>query len=123
MTKEDYARKAYQWAKALKLLDPSLVLILCGETGHSSWDHHVLTHCLKPDVHGLGGNDKASLIDMHSIHIYTASPDPVKNAIAPRSAERAIEICAGLIDLARIENGVRAEVPRQTICFDEWNVW
>lgn len=123
MTKEDYAKKAYQWAKALKLLDPTLVLILCGETGHSSWDHHVLTHCLKPDVHGLGGNDKASLIDMHSIHHYTASKDPIKNILAPRSAERAIEICAGLIDLARIENGVRADVPRQTICFDEWNVW
>lgn len=66
----------------------------------------------------------ASLIDMHSIHIYTAcGDDPVKNALAPRSAERAIEICAGLIDLARIENKVPPGVPRQTICFDEWNVW
>ena len=43
--------------------------------------------------------------------------------IAPRSAERAIEITAGLIDLARIENKVPNTVPRQTICFDEWNVW
>lgn len=43
--------------------------------------------------------------------------------IAPRSAERAIEITAGLIDLARIENKVPITVPRQTICFDEWNVW
>lgn len=61
---------------------------------------------------------------MHSIHIYTAcDSDPLKNAVAPRSAERAIEICASLIDLARIENGVPASVPRQSICFDEWNVW
>jgi alpha-N-arabinofuranosidase len=42
---------------------------------------------------------------------------------APRSAERAIEIASGLIDLARIENGVPPTVPRQKICFDEWNVW
>lgn len=28
-----------------------------------------------------------------------------------------------LIDLARIENKVPPSVPRQTICFDEWNVW
>jgi alpha-N-arabinofuranosidase len=28
-----------------------------------------------------------------------------------------------LIDLARIENKVPNTVPRQTICFDEWNVW
>ncbi|KAI6828809.1 putative alpha-L-arabinofuranosidase [Hortaea werneckii] len=124
MTKEDYAKKAYQWAKAIKLLDPNVVLILCGETGHSSWDHHVLKECVRFDTHSLGGSTTASLIDMHSIHIYTAcNKDPVKNAFAPLSAERAIEICAGLIDLARIENGVPASVPRQTICFDEWNVW
>ncbi|SMQ49923.1 unnamed protein product [Zymoseptoria tritici ST99CH_3D7] len=123
MTKEEYAKKAYQWAKALKMLDPSIVLILCGETGHSGWDYHVLKECLKLDQHALGGSNTASLIDMQSIHIYTASEDPVKNALAPRSAERAIEISGSLIDLARIENNVPASVPRQTICFDEWNVW
>jgi hypothetical protein len=42
---------------------------------------------------------------------------------APKCAERAIEITAGLIDLARIENKVPHTVPRPTICFDEWNVW
>ncbi|KAK5684552.1 hypothetical protein LTS10_004422 [Elasticomyces elasticus] len=124
MTKEDYAKKAYQWAKALKLTDPSIELILCGETGHSSWDFYVLKECVKFDTHSLGGSTTASLIDMHSIHIYTAcETDPLQNAIAPRSAERAIEIAASLIDLARIENGVPTSVPRQTICFDEWNVW
>ncbi|KAF1809099.1 family 51 glycoside hydrolase [Eremomyces bilateralis CBS 781.70] len=123
MTKEDYAKKAYQWAKALKLMDPSIVLILCGETGHSTWDAYVLKECIRWDLHGLGGDMTASLIDMHSIHIYTASKEHVKNAIAPRSAERAIEITASLIDLARIENKVPSSVPRQGICFDEWNVW
>lgn len=121
-TKEDYAKKAYQWAKALKLLDPSIELVLCGETGHASWDQYVLKECLKPDQHALGGNAEKSLIDMHSIHIYTTSDDPVKNAFAPKSAERAIEVCSSLIDLARIENGVPPTAPRQTICFDEWNV-
>ncbi|KAK3192060.1 hypothetical protein K4F52_001687 [Lecanicillium sp. MT-2017a] len=123
MTKEDYARKAYQWAKAIKLLDPSVELILCGETGFSSWDHHVLKECVKVDVHGLGGDKSKGLIDMHSIHIYTAAADHLKNATAPRCAERAIGITAGLIDLARAENGVSPSAKRQTICFDEWNVW
>ena len=123
MTKEDYAKKAYQWAKALKLQDPSITLISCGETGHSSWDSYVLRECIKLDLHGLGGSITAALVDMHSIHFYTTSNEPTKNAFAPRSAERAIEICASLIDLARIENGVPPSVPRQTICFDEWNVW
>ncbi|KAL6401683.1 glycoside hydrolase family 51 [Ilyonectria robusta] len=123
LTKEDYAKKAYQWAKAIKLLDPSVELILCGETGHSKWDQYVINECIKFDLHGLGGSTTASLIDMHSIHIYTASSDHNKNATAPRSAERAIEITAGMIDVARIENGVPPTVRRQKICFDEWNVW
>ncbi|PVH93447.1 glycoside hydrolase family 51 protein [Periconia macrospinosa] len=123
LTKEDYAKKAYQWAKALKLLDPSITLILCGETGYSSWDYYVLKECVKWDVHGLSGDTTKSLIDMHSIHIYTADADHLPNATAPRAAERAIQMTTALIDLARIENGVPETVPRQTICFDEWNVW
>ncbi|KAF2453505.1 glycoside hydrolase superfamily [Lineolata rhizophorae] len=121
MTKEDYAKKAYQWAKALKRYDPSLELILCGQDGCSTWDAHVLKECVKYDAHDLGGT--GALVSMHSIHIYTASKDHLPNATAPRSAERAIEITGGLIDLARIENKVPPSVPRQTICFDEWNVW
>lgn len=123
MTKEDYAKKAYQWAKALKLLDPTIKLILCGETGTSSWDYHVLKECVKLDLHGLGGDPTKCLIDMHSIHIYTADNEHLPNATAPRAAERAIQMTSALIDLARIENKVPETVPRPTICFDEWNVW
>ncbi|KAJ8117014.1 hypothetical protein OPT61_g1699 [Boeremia exigua] len=123
MTKEDYAKKAWQWAKALKLLDPSITLILCGETGYSSWDYYVLNQCVKWSVHGLSGDTTKSFIDMHSIHIYTADNEHLPNATAPRAAERAIQMTSALIDLARIENKVPETVPRPTICFDEWNVW
>lgn len=110
MTSEEYSKTAFQWAKALKLLDPSLCLILCGETGHSSWDHEVLNKCI-------------SHIDMHSIHIYTADKEHLPNVTAPLSAERAIETAAALIDIARIEKKIPPSVPRTKICFDEWNVW
>ena len=123
MTKEDYAKKAWQWAKALKLLDPTITLILCGETGYSSWDYYVLNQCVKWSVHGLSGDTTKSFIDMHSIHIYTADNEHLPNATAPRAAERAIQMTSALIDLARIENKVPETVPRPTICFDEWNVW
>ena len=124
MTKEDYAKKAYQWAKALKLLDPSIKLILCGETGYSSWDYYVLKECVKWDFFVLGKEKYTKpLIDMHSIHIYTADKEHLANATAPRSAERAIQMASALIDLARIENKVPPTVPKQKICFDEWNVW
>lgn len=81
MTKEAYAEKAYQWAKALKLLDPSLVLILCGDRGYTSWDSYVIKECVRYDLHALGGSTTAALIDMHSIHIYTASEDHLKNVV------------------------------------------
>ncbi|RYP56788.1 hypothetical protein DL769_009855 [Monosporascus sp. CRB-8-3] len=110
MTKEDYAKKAAQWAKALRLLDPDIQLVLCGETGHSSWDHHVLRECV-------------DWVDMHSIHIYTAHGEHARNATAPLTAERAIQITGSLIDLARIERGSDPARPAPKICFDEWNVW
>lgn len=99
------------------------MLILCGETGYSTWDSYVLKECVKWDVHGLSGDNTKSLIDMHSIHVYTADNEHLPNATAPRAAERAIQMAQALIDLARIENKVPHTVPRQTICFDEWNVW
>ncbi|KAK2787906.1 hypothetical protein FQN53_004347 [Emmonsiellopsis sp. PD_33] len=121
-TKEAYAAKAIQWAKALKLLDPSITLILCGETGVSSWDYYTLSRCILPANSPLTSS-ASTLIDMHSIHMYTASSDHNKNATAPLAAERAIEVASSLIDLAMIENGVPPEQARPTICFDEWNVW
>ncbi|KAF2635470.1 glycoside hydrolase [Massarina eburnea CBS 473.64] len=124
LSKEAYAAQAYQWAKALKLLDPSITLILCGETGYSSWDAYVLKECVRWDVHGLSGSTTKSLIDMHSIHVYTAdNTSHIANATAPRGAERAIQMASALIDLARIENRVPETVPRPLVCFDEWNVW
>ena len=110
MTKEDYAKKATQWAKALRLLDPNLVLISCGQDGVSSWDHWVLKECV-------------SAVDMHSIHIYTSGDEHLLNVTAPLMAERAITATAAMIDIARIENKVPPSKPPTRICFDEWNVW
>lgn len=107
---------------ALKLLDPSLVLILCGQDGTASWDYYTLKHCLVP-AHSALSTSSVPLIDMHSIHLYTSSSSHLPNVTAPLAAERAIEITSSLIDLARIENQVPPEQLRPTICFDEWNVW
>ncbi|KAK7451721.1 hypothetical protein VKT23_012400 [Stygiomarasmius scandens] len=108
MESQDYAKKAYQWAKALRLLDPSIQIVSCGETGYADWDRVTLKKL-------------APVIDYHSIHIYTVSEgDHSVNAMGPAAAERAIEITKSLIDLAKIESDLEKEI---TICFDEWNVW
>ncbi|KAK9454984.1 glycoside hydrolase superfamily [Dipodascopsis uninucleata] len=108
MTAEDYGKKAFQWAKALKLLDPNIKLVGCGSMGLTNWDYDV-TQAL------------VSKIDLYSIHMYTSHSDFYKNVTGPAAAERAIQITAKLIDLARITtNAYDSDVK---VCFDEWNVW
>ncbi|KAJ3801853.1 glycoside hydrolase family 51 protein [Lentinula aff. detonsa] len=108
MESQDYAKKAFQWAKALKLLDPSIQLISCGETGYADWDRVTLKKLV-------------TVVDYHSIHIYTVSEgNHAVNVIGPAAAEKALEITKSLIDLAKIESGIDKQV---TVCFDEWNVW
>lgn len=120
-TKEHYAKKAHQWAKALKLLDPSITLILCGKNGHSDWDRYVLQESIQ-------------WIDMHSIHMYTFGKEHCENVTSPKAAERAIEMTSAMIDLARCDFDYEGymsgkidtsakKLSRPTICFDEWNVW
>lgn len=41
-TAEAYATKARQWAHAIRLVDPSVNLVACGETGLDHWDGVVL---------------------------------------------------------------------------------
>ncbi|KAH6894660.1 alpha-l-arabinofuranosidase [Thelonectria olida] len=121
-TKEDYAKKAVQWAKALKLLDPSITLVLCGKDGISDWDRYTLQQCVR-------------WIDMHSIHYYSMGKGHYTNISSVYAAERAIQVCSSLIDLARCEFDMSCfpdvdrictkpkSKKRPTICFDEWNVW
>ncbi|KAK4687585.1 alpha-L-arabinofuranosidase, partial [Tremellales sp. Uapishka_1] len=117
----DYARKARQWAHALKLVDPTIKLISCGETGASNWDREVIQALLP-------------FADMHSIHFYTMlghdkmSSVPgfeyEKNVFGPAAAEKHLEICKSLIDMANIgRSWERMPARDMKICFDEWNVW
>lgn len=107
-TAEHYSKKAFQWAKALKLLDPSIKLVACGCTGFDTWDYEVTQKLI-------------SKVDLYSIHLYTSHQEYYKNVTGPAAAERGIQIVSKLLDLAKItENQPNADVK---ICFDEWNVW
>ncbi|KAF7327234.1 Glycoside hydrolase family 51 protein [Mycena kentingensis (nom. inval.)] len=108
MTAADYAKTAFQWAKAMRLLDPSIQIVCCGETGFSDWDRVTL-------------KTLAPVVDFHSIHLYTLSKGQHQvNVMGPAAAEKGIEISKALIDLAQIEHGLSKDL---TVCFDEWNVW
>ncbi len=106
-TAADYVVHAQQWAKALKLLDPGISLVSCGQTGVDDWDGIV--------IDGL-----ARYVDFHSIHLYTGSSDYWSNVLAPHFAERALEVTGALIDRARYQQQIDHEI---SVAYDEWNVW
>jgi alpha-L-arabinofuranosidase len=106
-TAAEYVAEARRWANALKLLDPGIQLISCGQTGMDDWDRDV--------IDGL-----ARHVDMHGIHLYTGSADYWSNVLAPHYAERALSVAGALIDRARYVQRVDHEI---AVAFDQWNVW
>ena len=104
---DDYVKRATEFAKVMKAVDPSIRLISSGMNGWSRWDRIVL-------------DGMAPLVDFHSIHIYTGSHDYYSNVYAPHQAERALIACEGLISAVRYQQGIRHPIH---IAYDEWNVW
>ena len=107
LSAEDYVKKAIEFAKVMKMVDPTIQLISSGLNGWSRWDRVVLD--------GL-----APLVNFHSIHLYSGSPDYYSNVFAPHLAERAIRVCEGLIEGVLYQQGIKHHIH---IAYDEWNVW
>lgn len=107
LSAEDYAKKAIEFAKVMRWTDPTIELVVCGESGWSEWDRIVL-EALAPHV------------NWHSIHIYTGSDDYYSNVLAPHQAERALRSCRAMIDRVRFRQGISHPIH---VAYDEWNVW
>jgi alpha-N-arabinofuranosidase len=107
LSAEEYVAEARRWARAIKMLDPQARLVSCGELGWTDWDVTV--------IDGL-----SSVVDLHSIHIYTGSDDYWTNVLSPHASERAISTAAALLGRTAYEQGLTT-VPR--LAYDEWNVW
>lgn len=107
LSAEDYVKKAREFAKVMKWVDPNIQLVSCGNTGWTDWDRVVLE--------GL-----APHINYHSIHIYTGSNDYYSNILAPHQAERALRSCQTFIDNVRYTQKIEHPI---YVAYDEWNVW
>ncbi|HLH72757.1 MAG TPA: alpha-L-arabinofuranosidase C-terminal domain-containing protein [Chloroflexota bacterium] len=107
LSAEDYVKKAIEFAKVMKLTDPSIQLVSCGQNGWNDWDRIVLE--------GL-----ARYVDFHSIHLYTGSPDYYRNVFEPHLADKALRICQALIEQVRYNQRIAHPV---YVAYDEWNVW
>ncbi len=107
MSADEYVGTASRWAKALRRLDPDIKLVSCGLNGWDEWDRVV--------IDGL-----ASLVDLHSLHLYTGSDDYWTDVLSPYQSERAIIYTSTLLRRA----AYLQRLPRAPkIAYDEWNVW
>lgn len=104
---EDYAAYAMEAAKLMRWTDPSIKLVSCGHNGLTEWDRIVLEKL-------------APIVDYHSIHLYTGSPEHYDNIAHVYEAERCIKATVALIERIRFEQKIDHPI---YIAFDEWNVW
>ena len=111
---ETYAIQAQQTARMMKMVDPSVELVVCGSCAielptYLEWDRKVLEHC-KNDVEYI------------SLHRYVGNwKNDTPNYLAvTNSIDEQIEamdsVCKSVAHTKRLKKPVK-------LSFDEWNVW
>ncbi len=113
-TAEEYGKLAGEVAKALKLFDPSLELVVCGSSGPGmptfpQWEATVLEHCYDH-------------VDYISLHTYARKEgDDLRSFLAESVRfENFIKAVEGTIQFVKAKKRSKKDVK---ISVDEWNVW
>ncbi|MBE6837183.1 MAG: alpha-N-arabinofuranosidase [Ruminococcus sp.] len=114
LSAEDYAKKACETAKVMKLVDPGIELVACGSSHiymptFGTWEETVLRKCYEH-------------IDYISLHNYYGNPDndTPKYLSQSESMDRFIKTVAGICDKVKAEKNTDKTI---NLSFDEWNVW
>jgi alpha-N-arabinofuranosidase len=114
LSAEEYAHKARETAKLMRLHDPSLKLSLCGSS-HSSmptypeWDRVVLESCWEA-------------VDYLALHAYARNDedDTATYLASAAQFEGHLETLVGLLRFVKAKLRSRHDV---YLSWDEWNVW
>jgi len=113
----DYAKKARETAKVMRLTDPSISLIAAGASN------------FRPDANPMHWNrvvleELKNVVDYLALHIYVGNPDDnyYNFMSTPMVLEERTKIVEGLIRemMSRADRGDRPDIK---IAWDEWNVW
>ena len=110
---DDYGKIAARTASAMRQLDPSVELVVCGSSSASmptfgEWERVVLGH-----THAL--------VDAISCHAYYCLKGDLGSFLASAvDMDRFIETVVAIADAVGAEQG---SSKRLQISFDEWNVW
>ncbi len=113
-TASEYGRLAHEVGKAMKLVDPSIELVVCGSSmsrnaTFGDWEREVLSKAYNE-------------VDYVSLHQYYDGQDKGPKFFLARSLdmERYIELVCGIADLEKKKHNSNKTL---YICFDEWGVW
>jgi alpha-N-arabinofuranosidase len=111
---EDYGKLASRTAKAMRQIDPSLELVVCGSSSaqmptFGSWEHTVLQHTYDD-------------VDFISCHAYYQETDGDTGSFVASAVnmDYFIESVIATADTVRAQLGKKKRI---NISFDEWNVW
>jgi alpha-N-arabinofuranosidase len=113
-TAEEYGRLATQTARAMRLIDPSLELVVCGSSGpgmptFGAWEREVLTQAYED-------------IDFVSAHSYYQERDGDLASFLASGVEMD-DFIDSLVATCDHVKAARKLTKPMMISFDEWNVW
>lgn len=111
---EDYGTLASQTAKAMRMIDPGVELVVCGSSSRSmptfgSWERTVLEHTFDD-------------IDFISCHSYYQEFDGDAQEFLASGVDMA-KFIESVVSVADAVAATRKSEKRVMISFDEWNVW
>jgi alpha-N-arabinofuranosidase len=113
-TADEYGRLALEAGKAMRLVDPSIELVVCGSSGSGmptfgAWERTVLEHTY-------------DIADYISLHAYYEEKDGDAASFLASAVDmdHFIESVVATADAVRAE---RKATKRINLSFDEWNVW
>ena len=114
MNADDYGKLASRTAKALKIADPSLELVVCGSSGSSmptfgEWERVVLEHAYDD-------------VEYVSCHAYYQEYDGDLGSFLASSVEMEFFIATVSATVDHVKHKLR-KTKDIKLSFDEWNVW
>ncbi|HEX9864621.1 MAG TPA: alpha-N-arabinofuranosidase [Acidimicrobiia bacterium] len=113
-TQEEYGRLAEETARAMRMVDPSLELVVCGSSYSEMptfgvWEETVLEHAY----------DQVDLISLHAYY-QPRDGDLASFLASSVDMESFIRQVAGIADRIGAKKGSSKRID---LSFDEWNVW
>lgn len=113
-TAHEYGRLAAETARAMRMIDPTVELVVCGSSSaemdtFGAWEHTVLTETYE-------------FVDLISAHAYYWDKDDDMGSFlaSATNMDHFIESVAATADAVRAAG---KHTKRINISFDEWNVW